>query len=338
MIISHKRFISMLIVILLFLTAGMISSCGFLPEEEEILAPPLMEPARIEYRTRPVERGTLIQQVRMSGSFNPEVQQALSFEKQGGRIKEVHVRAGNMVEAGDLLIELDSGPLEMQITLQEIEVEKVKLTISQLRANQAESYSVRRAELDLRQQEIRLEDLQIQLEDTKIYAPFAGSVTYITSQSIGEYVGAYQVVARIADTSSLVLVTISDRAADLPIGAEVDIEYNRENYRGEVIANPSSLFNDPDERLRRAAIVRLLDETPENPRLGSDARITYIQETREDVLIVSRNHINLMSGRRYVNVLEDGIRVEKDVEIGLMTDTDAEIISGLEEGDLIIVN
>ena len=45
-----------------------------------------------------------------------------------------------------------------------------------------------------------------------------------------------------------------------------------------------------------------------------------------------------MSGRRYVNVLEDGVRVEKDVEIGLMTDTEAEIIKGIDEGDLVIVN
>ena len=45
-----------------------------------------------------------------------------------------------------------------------------------------------------------------------------------------------------------------------------------------------------------------------------------------------------MSGRRYVNVLEDGVRVEKDVEIGLQTDTEAEIINGLEEGDLVITN
>lgn len=320
------------------ISAGLTASCSFLPEEEEILAPPLMEPATIEYRTRPVERGTLVQEVRMSGSFNPETQQALAFEKQGGRIREVHVKAGEIVAEGDLLIELDSENLEFQIMLQEIEVEKAELGISQLRSANADRYAVRRAELDLRQQEIRLDDLHKQLEATKMYAPFAGSVTYISSQNVGDYVAAYQIVARIADISSLVLVTTSDRAQDLPIGAEVDVEYNREVYKGEVIANPSSMFNDPDERLRRAAIIRLKDDIPDDIRLGSDARITYVQEEREDVLIVSRNHINLMSGRRYVNVLEDDIRVEKDVEIGLMTDTQAEIISGLEEGDLIIVN
>jgi hypothetical protein len=77
---------------------------------------------------------------------------------------------------------------------------------------------------------------------------------------------------------------------------------------------------------------------PDDIKLGSSVRITYVEEERNDVLVLPRNRINLMSGRRYVNVLEDGVRVEKDVEVGLMTDTEAEIINGLEEGDLVITN
>jgi hypothetical protein len=44
----------------------------FLPVEEEELAPPLMQPAKIEYKTEPAQRGTLIQQLRLSGSFSPK--------------------------------------------------------------------------------------------------------------------------------------------------------------------------------------------------------------------------------------------------------------------------
>jgi UDP-3-O-[3-hydroxymyristoyl] glucosamine N-acyltransferase len=104
------------------------------------------------------------------------------------------------------------------------------------------------------------------------------------------------------------------------------------------VANPSTLFNDPDERLRKAAIIKISAMLPEKVKLGSHARITFVQDIRENVIILPRSQINLMSGRRYVNVLEDGVRVEKDVEIGLMTDTEAEIIKGLDEGDLVIVN
>ncbi len=333
-----KRF-TLAAVLIAALSAGLMSGCTLLPQEEEELAPPLMQPATIEYRTSPVERGTLIQQSRMTGTFAPEVQEALSFERQGGRLKEVHVRMGAFVEEGQLIMELDSGPLETQIRLQEIELEKVELNLEQLKENRADRYSIRRAELDLEQQEIRLASMNEELEATRITAPFDGEVTYLPSISIGDYINAHQIVARVADLSKLILVTTSDQAGDLPIGADVMVEISNEEYTGEVVANPSTLFNDPDERLQRAAIIRVPDELmPDDIGLGTSARITYISEMREDVLVLPRNRLNLMSGRRYVNVLEDGIRVEKDVEVGLMTDTEAEIVTGLEEGDLIITN
>ena len=76
---------------------------------------------------------------------------------------------------------------------------------------------------------------------------------------------------------------------------------------------------------------------PEDAKLGETLRITYIQDQRLGVLVLPRSLINLMSGRKYVNVLLDGVRVEKDVAIGLMTDTEAEILTGLDEGDLVIL-
>ncbi|MDW7658386.1 MAG: biotin/lipoyl-binding protein [Bacillota bacterium] len=332
------RLLQVFAILILTFTAIMATGCNFLPVEEEELAPPLMQPAKIEYKTEPAARGTLIQQLRLSGSFAPEIQKSMSFEEQGGRLKIKHVRLGQEVKAGDLIAELDSSNLAYQIAIQEIEIEKSNLNLSQMRANDAGYYAIRRAQLDLKQQEMRLENLNKQLTATQIVAPFDGEITYIISTSIGEYINAYQIVAKVADTSELVLVTTNDKASELPIGVEVTVEFQKEELVGEVVANPSSLFNDPDERLRKAAIVKIVGELPEKVSLGSDARIVYVQDIREDVIILPRKQINLMSGRRYVNVLEDGIRVEKDVEIGLMTDTEAEIIKGLDEGDLIIVN
>ena len=325
--------------VLCILAAGVLtSSCNFLPTEEEELAPPLMQPAKIEYKTEPVVLGTLVQQIRMTGNFVAESTKALSFENLGGRLKAMNVRLGEAVKAGDLLVELDSGSIEYQIKMQEIEIEKGNLTISQLKASKADKYSMKRAQLDLEQQEMQLAELQRQMDATRILSPIDGEIIYITSTSIGEYINAYEIVCKVADTSSLVLVTRSDKSGELPIGAKVSVEYLKQEYTGEIVANPSTLFNDPDENLRKSAIIRLDSGVPAKASLGTDARLVYVQERRENVIVLPRTQINLMSGRRYVNVLEDGIRVEKDVEVGLTTDTEAEIIKGLAVGDLVIIN
>lgn len=328
-----------LLAILIMLAGSLVSGgCNLLPAEEEELAPPLMQPAKIEYKTEPAAKGTLIMQLRMSGSLYPEIQKNLSFEKQGGRLKALHVKTGQLVKAGDLIAELDSASLASQVKIQELEVEKCQLTLTQLRASKADKYSISRSKIDLQQQEIRLADMQAELAATQIVAPIDGKVIYIISLPAGEYINAYQMVAKVADTSEMVMITTADDAAKLPIGAEVVLEFGKKEYTGEVVANPSSLFSDPDEQMRKAAIIRIKGEWPADAALGDSARIIFVQEKRENVLILPRTEINLMAGRRYVNVLEDGVRVEKDVEIGLMTDTEAEIIKGLEEGDQVIIN
>lgn len=43
-----------------------------------------------------------------------------------------------------------------------------------------------------------------------------------------------------------------------------------------------------------------------------------------------------IGGRTYVNVLKNGIRQERDVEIGIGTPTEVEIRQGLAVGELII--
>jgi membrane fusion protein, macrolide-specific efflux system len=313
------------------------SGCNFLPSEEEILAPPLIKPAKIVYKTQAATRGDLVLKLDMSGDFQPELQQSLSFKSQDGRLKTLHVQLGQSVKAGDPIAELDSGDLESSIRIQELEVRKVALTLSQLKVSGADKYSIERTDLELQQQRIMLDNLKRRMSATRIIAPFDGVITYLTSVPLEGYVGAYEMVARIADDRKLVLITTANQANELPIGAQVSVEIKKTTYQGVVVANPSSLYDAPDERLHKAAIIRLNDGIPEAVTAGSSARILYIQDQRDNVVLLPRSEINLMSGRKFVNVLEDGVRVEKDVEVGLQTDTEAEIISGIEEGDLVII-
>ena len=183
------------------------TGCGLLPAEEEILAPPLVEPQKIEYKTHSVARGSLIAQLRMTGILVPSDTRALSFEDQGGRLAIMHVQMGQEVKAGDLIAELESDSMDDQIALQELEVEKIVLDLANMRATGAGTYSIKRTEIDLKQQRIRLAALRAAKEATVIRAPIDGQITYVISTPRGEYINAYQIVARVSDTSTMLLVT-----------------------------------------------------------------------------------------------------------------------------------
>lgn len=76
----------------------------------------------------------------------------------------------------------------------------------------------------------------------------------------------------------------------------------------------------------------------ENPdhvlRPGTFGDIVFEAQSHENALVVPQRAILSHS---YVFVVEDGKAVRKDVALGLQNTVMVEILSGLEEGDLVIV-
>jgi HlyD family secretion protein len=67
-----------------------------------------------ETHTATVERGTLLVAVSASGSIEPQTSADLTFETPG-RVAEVRVNVGDEVEAGDVLAQLDTRQLSLQV-------------------------------------------------------------------------------------------------------------------------------------------------------------------------------------------------------------------------------
>ena len=61
-----------------------------------------------------------------------------------------------------------------------------------------------------------------------------------------------------------------------------------------------------------------------------------ITDRKDNVLLVPLNTVQTQGGQSYVTVLVDGKSQSIPVEIGLSSDTQTEIVSGLNEGDLVV--
>ena len=55
------------------------------------------------------------------------------------------------------------------------------------------------------------------------------------------------------------------------------------------------------------------------------------------MLILPKRAVQRFPNRTYVNVLASGVPNERDVEVGLETATEVEIVSGLEEAEEVIL-
>jgi HlyD family secretion protein len=149
---SIKKIAGLLIIMILALQ---ISGCYFFPQEEEILSPPLREPQSIEYRTVEVTRGDIEKRINGTGYFVSDLQTDLYFTYRGGRIKSINFKNGDMVNAGDVVIELESENLENQILQQNMNLQKLKLNLEQ---------NLKNIERSIVLANMQLEDLQKEYE------------------------------------------------------------------------------------------------------------------------------------------------------------------------------
>ncbi|MFW5814958.1 MAG: efflux RND transporter periplasmic adaptor subunit, partial [Spirochaetota bacterium] len=379
-----------------------------LPQEEEILAPPLAEPPQISYRTEAVSRGSLQDTIRAFGSFVSGSQSDLFFDRRGGRLQTMHVSIGDEVAAGDLIADLYTDNIEAEIAQAELDLRRAELALDRARSENGDRFTLefaradrdlaamrleqlredlaeelelaevtgaaseqvrdlrrriaeqevvlRKAELsleriqsretpvslelariDVEAARIRLDRLREELDATKLYAPISGRVTWISRQAEeGEIVQAFQRIVRIADPADLVFEYEGREANEFSVGMECTITVGEAEYPGSVILTPTSVPFDQREEFEDTVHIRPAGTVAE-ARLGTNATARLILAEREDVLVLPKRAVQRYSTRRYVHVLVNGVRVERDVEVGLETATEVEIVRGLEEGEEVVL-
>ena len=310
--------------------------CFLLPDEEEVLSTDLLPAPQITFRTEVAELDAIERKTIVTGQFVYREQHPVFFRDRAGPLRALHVGWGDTVEAGQLLAELDTSVLLDRIALQELELRRADLLHQRAVATGADRFAVGLAELDLERARLLLSQLQAELARSRLFAPIAGRVVYLASVQPGERVTAYQTVVQVADPTDLVLGYHGQQRRDFVAGAAVSVVMAGGTYAGEVIATPASVPPDATDEEADRVLIRV-DGLPPRVTAGASAVVHLVLERREGVVVVPRSVVETYVNRTYVQVLEDGLPVERDVEVGIETPTRAEIRSGLSAGEAVVL-
>lgn len=314
------------------------SLCGcayFYPEEEVAPAPPVVSSSAVEYTTIPVTRGDIVVTSSLNCHFMPEKTVSLYFKGDGGYMKENHVKYGDVVQEGDILLELDSSQLQQQIEDQELAVKIAENNYKSAREG-GNYYNIQNQKLYLEQAQTKLARLQEQLEETVLRAPISGKITFMapTLSDGTAWIHGYDVMYKIADMSSFLLYATTDSPGNFLIDDEITMVYNRAQYKGTIVSAPDGTTTSSG-----TVYIRPEGIDPSKVSLSDNAYVTVEISRADNVLVIPRNLLKSYNTRNYVVVLTAaGTRLEKDVEVGLKTTTQVEIKSGIEEGELLIAN
>ena len=341
--------------------AAMLASggCGLLPEEEQAPTPPLIYSyEKTDYTFANVVYGDIVESQRFTFKYRPAMQESLSFGVQGYALAGVYVSTGDIVEAGDLLAELDDGGLSDRIEAQRdtiaayerslkdidsrraLELEGYDIRISadpeneslkSARASAVENYAAERktTELRLSAAESRLDELLSDVSKFRLYAPFGGTVTYIKNFGTSGFSSvAGEAFITISDKTTMAFSCDASETEGLfAVGDSVNLSMDGEPNPATVVSVEGKLVSiEPNEYI--PGITE-----------GSYGVVTIVTEAAYDVLCVPSGAVKSANGQDIVYILDDnGVRVMREVETGFAADGLVEITSGLEEGEQVIVS
>ncbi len=196
------------------------------------------------------------------------------------------------------------------------------------------------AELNVAQAQLELESAQRDLETTVLLAPAAGTVTAVEAQA-GESVGSEAIVTLIDLEEPMVQFWVEEQ--DLPsvvVGNRLEIVFEAlpdYAYPGQIISvDPMLVDVDGTTAVQSYASVDL-SAHPIQLLSGMNAEIEVIAGEAQDAVLVSLQALREMGTDRYsVFVVGAGGELEmRVVEVGLKDYVNAEILSGLEPGEVV---
>ncbi|TYA13030.1 biotin/lipoyl-binding protein [Paenibacillus faecis] len=330
------------------------TGCGLLPNEEEEEVLPVITPPTIskkpeyEVRSEPIELS-----VNAVGKLMSQREEPLYFTEDGLHIKEVKVKPGDKVKKGDVLIQLDVEQLQRDLRKKRLDFRQQEITMKETLRTKDEMSEVdfEKAAIVFDEQRQELADLEKKIADGTLKAPFAGTIVSMSAQK-GATIKAYESLGIISDTSSLV-VAASFSKEDLEkisVGMKAKVDINAAGvFDGRVKVMPVNTGsnngnngnndgNQPPEKdsIDKYLIVQL-DKWPKDVERGRQLSVSIVTQRKENAVLIPISALRSIGSRTYVQVIEkDGTKREADVEVGIQTSTDVEILKGLTPGQKVV--
>ncbi len=324
----------------LAVTLGLLGGCGMLPQADQAELLELIEPPAIaEKPVYTAVSGTIEKKSSGTGKVLTDPMAALYFTEEGRKVKTVGVAVGERVKKGQVLAELDTDDLEIQILRKEVEIRRKELDIiAALRGEEGDEKDRKLAEREMALLQAEMAELTEKRNGSRLVAPFDGEVTSLAIEP-GDAIPAYETAAVVSDLTGRVAAVkfSSDALAAIAVGMEAVVDLNGIGQRKGKIAR---LPVDPAARAEEDnldAYVLIALDSYEDIAVGTPLSAAVVTQRRENAVLIPPSALRTHAGRTYVQAVDEaGSKREIDVEVGMTTATEIEIAQGLEAGQRVV--
>jgi HlyD family secretion protein len=199
---------------------------------------------------------------------------------------------------------------------------------------------LRNSQIALDQAKLNVEQAQLNLDRAKIVAPFDGIVTSV-SLNVGDNASSGAAAVVMIDPSRLqISVTVSEvDIARVKLGQTAQVTIDAlpgKSYSAQVTTiNPTATVT---QGVVNYPVILVLSNADDAIKPGMTANLIMEVERRDNVLLLPTRAVRTQGNQRLVTVLYKEQSMQIPVTTGLSNDQSIEITSGLQEGDVVVIN
>jgi RND family efflux transporter MFP subunit len=339
-----------------------LTACGGQAASEAVTPTPFPTPVRPTFT---VQRGDITVEAKLNGRVVPLAQETVYFQI-GGTVREVYVNVNDVVKKGDLLgelaeaQELRSKADETRRTIRraQIDLEIAQLTLDEYKSEGRPANEIKIQELQVELAQMKLDEvleslgidpnsavldeLEVQVAQARAFAPADGTI--IAAVNVGRNVTPATPAFVLGDPEKLEVVAALDASKSdsevkemfegMPITVTLDANPDVK-LSGTIRQLPSPYGTGESDE---GAIHVVLDSPPSAStyQTGDNVTVTVLLASKEGVLWLPPEAIRSVGGRTFVILNSENGPQRVDVEIGLQTRDRVEIVSGLEDGQVVV--
>ena len=256
-------------------------------------------------------------------------------------VKSQYAQTVMQSQIADLQVQLTKrGGNDAQISAARAQLAQAQAQLTKL---QGDERTRALAAAQLRNAEIALEQAKLRLKNSQLVAPFDGTIAEL-NLSVGQQVGAggLQSAVVLADLSSFHIdvgvdeSSVGGLADEQPVVITVDALPDQQltgrvNRIAPVATEQGGIVN--------YKVVIGLSKSEAAVRGGMSANVDIITEVREGVLVIPNWTIRIDrgTGKAYVNLRQGDKINEVEIVTGLRNTNESEVVSGVNEGDELVV-
>ena len=265
-----------------------------------------------------------------------------------GTLERVFVEEGQKVKKGTLLAQINDSGLQEQLEQLEIQTNFAKENFERVKRlwenNIGSEMQYLKSKADYETSQKGVDQMSDMLSKTKIYAPFDGIIDEIISNPGSSMVPGISQILRLVNLEKVYAEAFVSEKYISNVSAETEALVRIPLLDKEIksVITQTGNFINPNNRTFR---IEVPVENPDNKiKQNLDAKIRINIYKKEDALVVPLRIIREdASGENYLYVInedvKEGVYVTKKtyVKLGNKSNKDAEVIEGLNVGELIVL-